>query len=177
MDLNYFKFSCKNSTCWTGYNNYYSEDNEWFWLSYGQVNEDADLIFNNISGINASLSENENGCVVYDSTIEMFSIVDCDDESLDYQFICDSNQSFDQVGNASSRYVTLPMKMNWFDAQSFCMENFCLCLFFFFLILFATHSLVFAVLRRVHSLFGFYLVLFFFPFRFSFFFFIYGTFD
>ena len=140
VDLADFKSKCgSGNNCWIGLNNYYNSDSEWFWLSYG-FHDDTGLeilSFYQLTGLNVSESDNNN-CVFYNGVSETFEFCDCGDKSLNYYFICDDNYD-DDYTDARRRYVTLPYKTNWFNAQKFCMSlslRFCVffCLLFFFFV-------------------------------------------
>ena len=138
-DLADFTSECANigsdATCWIGYNNYYSDgDNEWFWLSDGGSSADESSLiyglnetFFTITGLNVNDSNGDTNvsCIYYDNGNDNFMFDSCINSAQGHYFICDSQSS------GSKRFVSLPMKMNWFDAQSFCMYYFFVFVFVF----------------------------------------------
>ena len=126
-DVNDFKSACQEIgyRCWTGYNKYYHDDGEWFWLSDGTTKtpyDNSDDTFSQLTGLNTTEYDDQydQSCVYYDSDIDEFGVGNCT-ASVDYNIICDNSTKYPDTWNARQWFVTLPMKMNWFDAQTFCM--------------------------------------------------------
>ena len=127
-DLTNFINKCGNNYCWTGFTKYYSTDNKWYWLKngspYNSSNGNDEKLFEILTGFNVNSSrslagESYESCVVYNGGSSSFEFADCNNLTLNYKFICDDTYT-DEYADARRRFVTLPYKANWFNAQKFC---------------------------------------------------------